>query len=96
MIKQYKLMIFVNILLGFLFIVLNYVYYYFANRFEGLGALWSPLWLTFYNFKAAATIGDFGAQEPNFSFYFFWALLLINVYFIIVLQRGKETKQTPS
>ncbi len=34
--EQFKLMILVNILLGLLFLVLNYVYYYFANRFEGL------------------------------------------------------------
>jgi len=90
--EQFKLMILVNILLGLLFLVLNYVYYYFANRFEGLGALWSPLWLTFYNFKAAATIGDFGSQEPNFSFYFFWVLMIVNVYFIYRLQRGNQTK----
>ena len=96
MIKQYKLMIFVNILLGLLFLVVNYVYYYFANRFDGHGVLWSPLWLTFYNFRAAATIGDFGAQEPNFSFYFFWVLMIVNVYFIYLLQKSKEKNQTSS
>jgi hypothetical protein len=91
--EHFKLMILVNILLGLLFLVLNYVYYYFANRFEGLGALWSPLWLTFYNFKAAAIVGDVGAQEPNFSFYFFWVLMIVNVYFIYKLQRSNQTKQ---
>ena len=93
MIKQYKLMIFVNILLGLLFLVVNYVYYYFA-RFDGHGILWSPLWLTFYNFSPI--VDDVGAQEPNFSFYFFWILMVVNVYFIYLLQKSKEPKPTPS
>jgi hypothetical protein len=85
-------MIFVNVLLGFFFVVFNLIYDYFGNM-PSHHALWSPLWLTFYNYRAAAEIGDIGAQEPNFSFYFFWALLLVNVYFIVRLQRSKETKQ---
>ena len=89
--KQFKLMIYVNVLLGFFFVVSNLVYDYFGNM-QSHYALWSPLWMTFYN----SNIVDLGAQEPNFSFYFFWALLLINVYFIVRLQRSKETKQTSS
>ena len=92
MIKQYKLMIFANILLGLLFLVVNYIYYYFATNFEGHGVLWSPLWLTYYNFR----IESLGSPEPNFSFYFFWILMIVNVYFIYSLQKSKETKQTPS
>ena len=83
---QVKLMILVNAFLGFLFVVSNLIYDYFGNM-PSHHALWSPLWLTFYNYQAAATIGDFGVQEPNFSFYFFWALLLTNVYFLIKLGR---------
>jgi hypothetical protein len=79
-------MILVNALLGSFFLVSNYIYYYFANRFEGHGVLWSPLWLTFRNFQVP---NDMGALEPNFSFYFFWALLLINIYFLIVLGRKR-------
>lgn len=62
MIKQYKLMLLVNALLGFSFVVSNYIYYYFANRFDGHGVLWSPLWLTFYNFSPTAD--DVGSPEP--------------------------------
>jgi hypothetical protein len=94
--KQYKLMIFVNSLLGFFFVVSNLVYDYFGNM-PSHHTLWSPLWLTFYNYVFAEQFGgDAGSQEPNFSFYFFWALLLVNVYFIFRLQRSKETKQTSS
>jgi hypothetical protein len=91
MMKQFKIMILVNALMGSLFIVFNIIYDYFANMPTN-HALWSPLWLRFYNYVIAAQFGDVGVQEPNFSFYFFWTLLLINVYFIIRLQRSKETK----
>jgi len=33
---------------------------------------------------------------PNFPFYVFLFFLIINAYFIIKLQRSKETKQNPS
>jgi hypothetical protein len=89
--KQFKIMILVNALMGSLFIVFNIIYDYFANM-PTPQALWSPLWLHFYNAVIAAQTGDVGVQEPNFSFYFFWALLLINVYFIIRLQRSTEAK----
>jgi len=29
-----------------------------------------------------------GAQEPNFSFHFFWVLLIVNVVFLIRIQRS--------
>jgi len=76
-------MVLVNVLLGFLFIIANLVYDYFGNA-PSHHAVWSPLWLTFYNYQV---VGDVGAQEPNFSFYFFWTLLLVNVYFLFRLQK---------
>ena len=86
MLTQVKLMILVNVLLSFLFGVSNLIYAYFGST-KPTDILWSPFWLTFYNSQAAATIGDVGVPEPNFSFYFFWALLFINVYFLIKLGR---------
>ena len=88
MLLQFKLMILVDVLLGFLFVVCNLIYLYFGSL-RPTDILWSPLFLTFYNSQAAATIGDVGAREPNFSFYFFWVLLLVNVYFLIVLSRKR-------
>jgi hypothetical protein len=90
--KEFKLMIFVNVLLGFFFVVSNFIYDYFGNM-PSHHALWSPLWLTFYNYRFAAEFGDIGVQEPNFSFYFFWVLMIVNLYFIYKLQRNK-TKPT--
>ncbi len=88
--KQAKLMITANILLGLLFILFNFIYNYFGNS-TGHHTLWSPLWLTFY-ISQAATFGDIGAQHPNFSFYFFWASIIINVYFILRLQKKQGNK----
>jgi hypothetical protein len=87
--RKFELMILVNVLLGFLFIMANLVYDYFGNA-PSHHAVWSPLWLTFYNYQAATTFGDIGVQEPNFSFYFFWTLLFVNVYFLFRLQRGND------
>jgi len=89
--EQSKLMIFVNIILGFIFIGINLIINYFGS-IRPTDILWSPLWLTFYN----ARIEDLGAQEPNFIFYFFWVPLIINMYFIYLLQKSKETKQNQS
>jgi hypothetical protein len=92
MVKQYKIMIFVNILLGLLFIASNFIYDYFGNM-PSHRALWSPLWLTFYNYQFAASIGgEIGVPEPNFSFYFFWVLMIANIYFIVRFQKSRETK----
>lgn len=88
--KQAKLMVLTNIILGLLFIFFNLIYDYFGNP-AGHYAVWSPLWLTFYNYQAAITIGDLGAQNLNFNFYFFWASIIINVYFIFRLQKGTTT-----
>jgi|WetSurSiteA1Bulk_404760.scaffolds.fasta_scaffold219338_2 hypothetical protein len=89
--KQFKLMIFVNILLGLLFVAFNFMYSNLATG-EHRG-LWGSLWITFYNIHS---VGDIGVQYPNFAFYFFWVLMIVNVYFVYRLQRSKETKQTPS
>jgi hypothetical protein len=86
--KQFKLMIFVNLLLGLFFAISNLIYDYFGNM-PSHDTLWSPLWLTFYN----SIEKGIGAQEPNFSFYFFWVLMIVNVYFIYKLQRSNQTKQ---
>jgi hypothetical protein len=93
MLRQVKLMLLANILLGTAFLVVNLVYAYAASVRPTM-ILWSPLWLTFYNAEAAARIGDLGAQRPNFGFYLFWALLLINVYFLIKLGRTNHLSQS--
>jgi hypothetical protein len=84
--SQIKYMLAVNAVFAVAFIVANLFYVYFSGL-HPTTIIWSPLQLTWYNPQAAATIGDVGSAEPNFSFYFFWALLLINGCFLIKLGR---------
>lgn len=91
--KQLKLMILVNVVLGLLYVVSNFIFGYFANL-PSIIAQWSPLWLTFYNYDYIAEFGgEIVAPIPNFSFYFFWVSIAVNLYFIVKLGRSKETKQ---
>jgi hypothetical protein len=88
--KQFKLMILVNILLSLLFIAFNFMYNSLVTG--DIRAIWSPLSITFYNVRS---FGDVGLAYPNFAFYFFLVLMIVNVYFILRLQRSKETKPNP-
>jgi hypothetical protein len=89
--SKFKTMLFINVLLSFLFVAFNFIYYYFGNRVL-TNIVWSPLCLTFYNRQVAAQLGDVGSTLPNFSFYFFWVLLAVNVYFLLRLQRFQVKK----
>jgi len=91
--RQLKLVILVNVLLCGLFVVCNFVFGYFANL-PSIHAQWNPLWLTYYNFDYLAQMGgEIVAPIPNFSFYFFWISIAVNLYFIIKLGRSREAEQ---
>jgi|GEM_PF-3621278 hypothetical protein len=87
MLRQAKLMITVDIVLACLFIIANLIYAYLGNT-PPHNTLWTPFWLTFYT----PGVDDVGSKEPNFGFYLFWAVLLINIYFLISL--GRTVKQS--
>jgi hypothetical protein len=89
--SKFKTIIFINVLLGFLFVVFNLIYFYFANRVP-TNIVWSPLWLTFINLQVGAQTGYVGSAQPNYSFYFFLVLLAVNVYFLLRLQRFQVKK----
>jgi hypothetical protein len=89
--KQFNLMLLVNVLLSLLFVAFNFMYSSLSTGDHR--ALWGPLSITFYNVRSFA---DIGLTYPNFAFYFFWVLMIVNVYFIFRLQRSKETKQNTS
>ena len=83
-------MILANGLLGIAFAAANLIYAHFGNT-SPHETTWTPLWLTFFNAEYVKTIGpDFGLTVPNFSFYFFLALLLVNVFFLIKLGRANR------
>ncbi len=84
--KQLKLMILVNIILALICVVLNWAYYLYGYQ-PGHAVQWTPLWLRFYNYQS---LTDIGVQIPNFTFYLFWVVIAVNLYFIIKLTRSKE------
>jgi hypothetical protein len=86
--RQFKLMILLNILLSLVFVALNLAYDDYGN-IPGHAVQWTPLWLRFYNY--ALPVPDMGITIPNFTFYLFWLSTIVNLYFIIRLQRSKET-----
>jgi len=79
-------MILANAVIALLFALANYVYAYFGAWPHE--TIWNPFWLTFYTPNA----DDVGAQQPNFSLYFFFILLLVNVYFLIRLGRNRSVQ----
>ncbi len=84
--KQLKLMILVNIILALVYVSLNLAYYFYGYR-VGHAVQWTPLWLRFYNYQS---LTDIGIQIPNFTFYLFWIVIAVNLYFIIKLERSKQ------
>ena len=93
--RQFKLMISVKHCARCIFSYLQLcLIFYFINRFDGHAALWSPLSLTFVNMKEISDVGStIGVLEPNFSFYFFWVVMVVNIYFLYRLQKSANTKQ---
>ena len=81
-----------NVLLGAIFVVLNLACYY--DNSVPTVIYWSQLWLTFYNAEALRTIGDLGRMVPNFSFYLFWILMIVNAYFFLKLKKHKSNTET--
>jgi hypothetical protein len=91
--KQLKLMLFVNAVLGLLFVYSDYYIWSLLNNTRALSVVntdWSALLIQ------VDTGMDFLTPIINFPFIIFWVLLITNLYFIYRLARNKETKQTPS
>ncbi len=85
--KQLGLMILANIVMGAVCVVLNWAYYLYGYE-PGHAVQWTPLWLRFYNYQLPG--GDIGITIPNFTFYLFWAVVAMNIYFIVDLRRSRE------
>ena len=83
--KIAKYAIVVNVILSLLFVVSNFAFAYF-NKPPDKIIMWSPLQLNLYDIQALMA-GGLVVGVPNFSFYFFWASVAINLYFIVKLSR---------
>ncbi len=99
MAKQLQLIVFVNALLVFLFVLYNWVEYSLINsaasRLDSIRAFF-PSYIQYSGGGTETQPGMFVDFYPNFTLLIFLLATFVNLYFIIKLQRSKETKQSPS
>src|SRR4030042_6037796 len=84
------LMVLIDALLGLLFVYSSFSLWDHLNLWVDMGygeAIWSPLVIT------VDTGMLFRYEIPNSPFILFWVVLAVNLFFIIMLGRNKETKQ---
>ena len=100
MLRQLRTVIIVNLILILFFILVNYGIWNMYNH-QGLTySWWNPLTIqidhagTIINGQFIPTCGT--TISPNYIFILFFVSTAANLYFIIKLQRSKETKQNPS
>ena len=101
MLKHAKVMIWVNVLLGVLYVLFSLDLWITVNQWVKLdvAAEWSPLTV-----KPVFDLMPFPThslplsviERYNVPFILFCVMLAVNLYFLIRLQRSKETKQNPS
>ena len=81
-----KIMIFVNVVLALLFVCGSVAVWMASNGH----AVWAnPLWIT-YRATPPGEMAGF-VLIPNYPFMLFWISTIVNVFFIIRLQRSKAT-----
>jgi len=93
-----KLMILVNVVLGFLYVVSDYALWNIVGgtswRFYGAVASWSPLYVTPTYYPPIQQRPYIPNAMPvpllNIPFLLFWVMFAVNLYFIIKLGRSKE------
>ena len=97
MLKIAKYAIAANVLLGLLFILSSYFIWVEVDRWTmwNIASKWSPTLITAYRIPNAPTVLMLVGPLLNFPFILFWVMLAVNLYFIIRLQRSKETKSNP-
>jgi hypothetical protein len=99
--KQFKQMIFVNILLILLFLIANYAMWNIVDIYPILGnTIMNPI-NVIVSMWGEVVDGEIHRADgmgimPNFPFWLFFISTAVNIYFITKLQRSKETKQPPS
>ncbi len=98
MLKQVKYMILVNLFGSFFYIIGNYTLWNRVNFWvlSDVASKWSPFFITTENLSGLTLPSSIFHPIFNYPFWTFWFLLAINMYFLIVIGRSKETKQNPS
>lgn len=95
---QLKYMLSVNALLGLLYVISSYYIWVEVNKWTvwKVGSNWSPILIYPIRNPDLPQVQTIILPLWNLPFILLWVILGVNVYFIIRLQRNKETKPTPS
>jgi hypothetical protein len=89
--REFKLMVLANVLFVFLYVYLNWSEYSMLNRFTGPVSLSAhfPWYIQIYG---QTGLHDILMFDNNVFLWLFLLAVFVNLYFIIRLQRSKETK----
>jgi hypothetical protein len=94
MLKLVKYAVVANIVLSLLYVVSSYVIWMDLNQWRNwnIASNWSPILITPYRIPDTPTVQMPVFPLLNFPFILFWVILAVNLYFIVKLQKSKETK----
>ncbi len=91
-------MLSVNAVLGLSYVISSYWIWAEVDKWSkwNIASIWTPISIIPYRIPNTAQV-----QMPilplwNFPFMLFCVILAVNLYFILRLQKTKQTKQTPS
>jgi len=90
--RQLKVIILVNVVIAVLFCYFNYGNWTLLNDEEAglpISSEWGPVWIRVQ--PKPFGYGDTTVMFPNYPLMLFWLSTIINLYFIIKLQKSKET-----
>lgn len=97
MLRQLKVIILVNVLIAVLFCYFNWANWTLLNDEEAglpISSKWGPVWILVQ--PSPFGYGYTTVMFPNYPFMLFWLSTIINLYFLIKLQKSKETKTVNS
>ena len=97
MLRKVKLIILVNMLLCFLFVVFDYGEVLSINKWSTAGPVnvnWNPIEMSVVPISNPPIPGM--GVIFNFPLILFFVATILNLYFIVKLQSSRETKQNPS
>ena len=96
--KQFKLIILANVMLALLYVVSSYIIYVDINQWSkwNIASIWTPILVTPYHIPNTPQVQMPVGSAWNLPFMLFWVILAVNLYFIIKLQKSKETQQVLS
>jgi hypothetical protein len=97
MAKLVSYTIIVNVILGLFYLYSSIMALIWVTGWSSIGYTpkWSPFFITLHRSSTISPVQPYTPSLLNTPFLLFWVILAANLYFIIRLQKSRETKQTP-